>query len=482
MKYLTIYDDRWEVAANVQQVVGAKRFASLRHKRRTLVKRFKEMADAAKFDAIEVISGDGDAQSLLQRGRQQYKGWRVLFWPSCVVVPQGEEGLTFVKKLRYGQDSFVVAGTGYGQGPAMLAISWDETEDLLARSVSDVWRDFYQFSFNQLRVLDNQVELSDLLRRENILSLLSGTFDARHFNALTQSDWLVRKQSVDRDKMRREAAVYDLLPPKMKPFFLPALEYSDEGSSAWYTTERIYVPDLALQWIHQAIDVDSFDLLLTRLCCFISERQVELNASKKSDQEALLVGKVESRLNSLMKTQVGQQVESLLEKHRPESSLKKMLQRYRRHWNTLGLKHRPRVISHGDLCFSNILFDPQTKFMKFIDPRGGDTIDDLFLDPIYDIAKLSHSITGLYDFVNHDLFDISFQPDLSIEIELFTPNLGEFQHRFFMAMETVGFTRREVRVAECSLFLSMLPLHADIPKKVLGFALIASRILDELDS
>ena len=37
-----------------------------------------------------------------------------------------------------------------------------------------------------------------------------------------------------------------------------------------------------------------------------------------------------------------------------------------------------------------------------------------------------------------------------------------------------------VRAVELSLFLSMLPLHADHPDKLMGFALIAGQILDEL--
>ena len=496
MKYLVIYDDRWEVSADVQRIVGAKRFSSLRFKRRTLHKRFREMADSASCDAIETVSGEGDAQSLLQRGNQQYRGWRVLYWPSCVVIPNDEQGLTFINKLRFGQDSFVIAETGHGRGPAMLAINWDQAEGLISRSVTDAWQDFYEYSHQDLRSLNNQVGVSDLLRRENILSLLSGTFDARHFNDLIQSDWVVRKQSRDRDKMRREAAVYNLLPAAMKPFFLPALDYVDDGSSASYTTERIYVPDLALQWIHQAIDEDSFDVLLTRLSGFVQERVSEnqlsasqvsasqLSASRPTNgthQTALLLDKVDQRLANLLQTPVGKQVEYLLQQHCPAYSLTVSHDRYRNHWHRLGLKKRPRVVSHGDLCFSNILFDSQTKFMKFIDPRGGDSLDDLLLDPIYDIAKLSHSITGLYDFINHDLFEISFGPNLELSIKILAPNLESYQLRFYQAMEMIGFSRREIRVAECSLFLSMLPLHADIPKKVLGFAMTAGRILDELD-
>ena len=38
-----------------------------------------------------------------------------------------------------------------------------------------------------------------------------------------------------------------------------------------------------------------------------------------------------------------------------------------------------------------------------------------------------------------------------------------------------------IRLYEASLFLSMLPLHIDRPKKVLGFILNAIDIIDEID-
>ena len=57
------------------------------------------------------------------------------------------------------------------------------------------------------------------------------------------------------------------------------------------------------------------------------------------------------------------------------------------------------VESHGDLCLSNILacYDGN---VRFIDPRGSDSI---WLDEYYDMAKLSQSIMGGYDFIINDI-------------------------------------------------------------------------------
>ena len=44
--------------------------------------------------------------------------------------------------------------------------------------------------------------------------------------------------------------------------------------------------------------------------------------------------------------------------------------------------------------------------LKLIDSKGGTEREQLWMDPYYDLAKLSHSICGGYDFLNSGLFDI----------------------------------------------------------------------------
>jgi len=55
-------------------------------------------------------------------------------------------------------------------------------------------------------------------------------------------------------------------------------------------------------------------------------------------------------------------------------------------------------VMHGDLCFTNVLFDFRTRQIRVIDPRG--TLDGatptLFGDVRYDMARLNHSIAGAF--------------------------------------------------------------------------------------
>ncbi len=56
---------------------------------------------------------------------------------------------------------------------------------------------------------------------------------------------------------------------------------------------------------------------------------------------------------------------------------------------------------HGDFCFSNITYDFAIIRIKTIDPRGLTPNNELTIygDTQYDIAKLSHSVLGLYDWI-----------------------------------------------------------------------------------
>ena len=137
------------------------------------------------------------------------------------------------------------------------------------------------------------------------------------------------------------------------------------------------------------------------------------------------------------------------------------------------------VIGHGDPCFANTLYNKSTQTLKFIDPKGALTEEEMWTNPYYDVAKLSHSVCGGYDFFNNGLFDIKVSEDFSLELEIPFDN-SKYKEIFKKKLEENGFDYDTVRIYEVSLFLSMLPLHMDNPHMVLGFMLNAKNILKEL--
>ena len=128
-----------------------------------------------------------------------------------------------------------------------------------------------------------------------------------------------------------------------------------------------------------------------------------------------------------------------------------------------------------------MLYDKRIDMLKLIDPRGADTPEGLYFDSYYDVAKLSHSIMGDYDLINNGLFDLEYDNNLQISLKLDPlANKITYQDQFKAMLEKHGYNYELVRIFEASLFLSMLPLHIDNPKKVLAFVLNAINILTEI--
>ncbi len=101
------------------------------------------------------------------------------------------------------------------------------------------------------------------------------------------------------------------------------------------------------------------------------------------------------------------------------------------------------------------------------------------MNPYYDVAKLSHSVCGRYDFFNNALFELMIGEDLCYHLQI--PFDRKYITIFKEKLQENGFDYLTVRIYEVSLFLSMLPLHIDNLLKVVGFLINAKEILDEIE-
>jgi dTDP-glucose pyrophosphorylase len=131
---------------------------------------------------------------------------------------------------------------------------------------------------------------------------------------------------------------------------------------------------------------------------------------------------------------------------------------------------------HGDLCFSNILCEPARGLIKFIDPRGSFGRQGVLGDFRYDVAKLYHSVSGLYDYIVNDL--VAVQVDGSdARIEFPTNGHTSRIQACFGEVFFDRFSRNEIEIITAWLFLSMLPLHADSARRQQALALRGLQLL-----
>jgi len=129
-------------------------------------------------------------------------------------------------------------------------------------------------------------------------------------------------------------------------------------------------------------------------------------------------------------------------------------------------------ILHGDFCFSNILYDFRRRAVTLIDPRGYVEAGkpDVFGDTRYDVGKLHHSVLGRYDFILADYFALERVGPYSLLFDVSRPDCHEMVERAFRERVCGDDPGRE-RVAgaiSVLLHLSMLPLHAEAPRRQLA--------------
>jgi hypothetical protein len=242
--------------------------------------------------------------------------------------------------------------------------------------------------------------------------------------------------------------------------------------------------DLAIKWVHGSMDEAEFENLMDKYFFFFKSRHVKdctgEEFQKKSD--ALYVDKINDRIADLKKLPEFQKIKAMLDASEG-TSIDALVDRYFALKEKIESRvHYPRqlVIGHGDPCFANALYNKSTKTLKFIDPKGALTENDLWTNAYYDVAKLSHSVCGRYDFFNNALFEIKVGEDFSYHLEIPFDNT-RYIEIFRRKVEENGFDYLSVRIYEASLFLSMLPLHIDNPHKVFGFILNAKNTLEEIE-
>ena len=318
----------------------------------------------------------------------------------------------------------------------------------------------------------------------NFIQVITGNFDSRYFNSLEGNDYTLVKRSPNKEKIRAEYNFYHLLPEDMKYWFVMPFDYEETESEASYTMERLHMTDLAIKWVHGSMDETEFSELMDKYFYFFSCRhEKDCEAEQyRAVADDLYVDKVNRRVADLKSLPQYADIERLLSVSGEDDldalvakyfELKARAEKKARYANKL-------VIGHGDPCFANALYNKSTRTLKFVDPKGALTEEELWTNPYYDVAKLSHSVCGRYDFFNNALFDIKLGEDFTYQLEIPFDN-ARYKEILREKCEANGFDWWSVRVYEASLFLSMLPLHIDNPQKVFGLLLNAKNILKEIE-
>ncbi|MBQ9504779.1 MAG: hypothetical protein IJU93_07210 [Lachnospiraceae bacterium] len=469
---LTVYDDRQLPEAAVKQITGEKSYGAVIYKRKRLSERAGELSQGP----FAVLGKD--VGGVLSEAGNISRTAKVLHLFSSAVIEDGQEYSLLRQKVQYVNSCYCVKA-----GSALAAIvfdSVDEWERLVIETGSAGELKAHASEFKEIKC----GAFFDISNKEGFLAYITGGFEARFFNSLDGDEFEVIKRSADKKKIRAEHEFYYLLPERMKSWFVQPYDYREDGEKACYTMERLHAPDLAIRYVHGSIDERGFRQILKLLFRFIGIRQKrEVSRDRYFERkQQLYIDKPEKRIADFNSTEVAKSINALMAAGTRYGSVYELFEDYKAVYEKLMAGFQGEfceVVGHGDLCFSNILYQIDADMIRLIDPKGAEREEELYTDPYYDIAKLSHSVCGNYDFINSALYEIALGEDVTLKLVIDNDN-GLYTGIFREFVEKAGFDFKFVRLFECSLFLSMLPLHQDRPNKVMAFALNAINILDEV--
>lgn len=479
-----VYDDSRMPGREIRTITGGKTFGETIFKRLTLLQRISdEIEKESQVAGIVVYKGKKDEDALFAALPSGEEKVVIVHLYSNFGLADRNEFAVLLKKAEYMQEPYTAFCNGK---PAMTFM--DSADSYKKAFPALINREY------EGEAIENNA-FTDLSLRANFLNFITGGFDARFFNALEGDEYTVTKRSSKKEKIKAEYEFYYLLPDAMKMWFVMPYDYKEDENGASYTMERFHMTDIAIRFVHGAVDTEELRDILDKLFYFINHRetkQVEA-AEGKNIAGGLYIDKLKERMAELKSCKEYEDFDRMLAMGTDYKGIEDVVARYESLYEKLALRaggikngrivgraYDRLAVGHGDLCFSNILYSRESEILKLIDPKGAVRKEDLYTDPYYDLAKLSHSICGGYDFFNSGLYEISIKRDLKLELVIDVDTVP-FAEIFREYLEKNGFSYALVRLYEASLFLSMLPYHMDQPGKVFGFLLNAVKILDEVN-
>jgi len=319
---------------------------------------------------------------------------------------------------------------------------------------------------------------SGLIKAKNLL------FNARCFNSISvdTETGLLTKTSTKIQKLEDEAYWFLNLPEELKIYTPRFVNFTKDEKCAKLTQELYGYPSLQELYISGEVNLEDWSYIIKKL--FNLHKNFEKYTAEPNPKALnwLYSEKTGERLEDLKKQ--NSYWENILskdfeyingKKYRGLASLKSGIENFSRKLSQNGVE----TVIHGDYCFSNILFDSSNYIFKLIDPRGRLNADaTIYGDPRYDIAKLRHSVAGLYDFIVHGLFKIK-EDKTGFEYQILSPDYLILEGVFDKYAKESGFNTQEIKFIEGLLFLSMIPLHKDNFNRQKVFYLKAIELLND---
>ncbi len=321
---------------------------------------------------------------------------------------------------------------------------------------------------------------------DNLVDARRRLLRPRHFNSLTIDPVLntITKVSENNQKLRDELNWYLQLPGDLR-VLTPRIVSHDELNGRIRIVQEYYgYPDLAELYVYSDLHADTWQSILKRIFRIHDEFRRYPGELAPEHIAAIYCDKTWERIETLRAQSTFWETllsrDTLTINGREYQNIAPLHDRITAHSARL-TQDVPVCAVHGDLCFSNILFDINNQIIRLIDPRGRFGISGIYGDPRYDIAKLRHSVCGLYDYIVADMFSVTELAPGQFSAEVFANGTSKVVGTLFdRLVEDAGYCLEDIRLIEGLIFISIGPLHSDYPERQLMMYLTGIRQLNEV--
>ena len=300
---------------------------------------------------------------------------------------------------------------------------------------------------------------------------LAENISGRSFNRFSLDELGMLTKTSSYDKLKTEIFWLKEINKNGFGFLAPAfygdsIENKNGIETVSYKTEFVNGSTLSEYFNYYRINDDNWKYIFSRLlktCSVMWRYKPDENIDIKKQARYMYIGKTLERIEKWTR-------KDILEKKYIYANGEKLLG-----FNAVFAKLGDRIekliadsekfysIIHGDICFSNIIYFPQTSMFKLLDPRGSFGVMSIYGDYRYDIAKLRHNYHGLYDYITLNLFKLKEVSADNFQYSFFTSEIINPHVFDDIIVQNRCIDIDDIELIEGLLFISMITLHNDNP-------------------
>ena len=298
------------------------------------------------------------------------------------------------------------------------------------------------------------------------MNFTTRAYNRFEFNLKTKASII---KSSEEDRLLGEIEYYQNLPKDIQVYFPRMLNYSIDEQIYQMELEYYAYGNLGNVMTNQDYDPDFWTKVFDFIFSYINNYKESTSVpASKEDSLLMFVDKTEKEYTNLMyKFDFFSQFKNTKEfvfNGKILKSFDVIWEKIKSYIETSICDDKFHFI-HGDLCFSNILYGvndiTNDVILKFIDPRGVFGKTKFFGDSYYDLAKISHSCNGGYEFFIYDKFDIS---NIDNQFKLSFHNeqrKNDINDKFLSISDEYKFDYNKIKLIEGLIFVGMGARHYD---------------------